>query len=167
MRQAARGALTQQKPGAGGTAAGLTSRRGFGGTRRLDFDDTPPRTRTPIMPHWKKSFPSKFLQTADLDDGPITATINTVGTENVGDEDAGELKLVVSFKEGVKRLVCNLTRAEAISEIAGSDNTDDWPGTVIQIVKGTTRYQGRRVGCLVVQAPPKPAAGAMADSVGF
>jgi hypothetical protein len=119
------------------------------------------------MAHWKKSFPSKFLQAADLDDGPITATIASVGTENVGDADSGELKLVVSFREGVKRLVCNLTRAEAISEIAGSENTDDWPGTVVQLVKGSTRYQGKKVGCIVVQAPNERTATDASSEMGF
>ena len=118
---------------------------------RPDYNATDTDT---AMAHWKKAFPSKFLQTADLDEGPITATIATVGTENVGDVDAGDLKLVVSFREGVKRLVCNLTRAEAIAEIAGSEDTDAWPGTKIQLTRGMTRYQGKRVGCIVLQAPP-------------
>src|SRR5262245_20570239 len=115
------------------------------------------------MAHWKKAFPSRYLQVADLEDGPITAIIKTVDAENVGGENS-DLKLVVKFHEpGVKSLVCNLTRAEAIAEIAGSEDTEEWPGTKIQLVRGTTRYQGKKVGCIVVQRPVSP----VASAVGF
>ena len=81
--------------------------------------------------------------------------------DNVGGETE-PLKLVLAFKEaGSKHLVLNLTRAEAVSEIAGDEDTDTWPGTVIQLVKGTTRYQGKKVGCITVQKP------LVASEVGF
>lgn len=120
------------------------------------------------MPHWKKSFPSRFLQVSDVDGGPITATIRRVVNENVGG-DEGETKLVLYFQESaIKPLVLNLTRAEAVAEIAG-ENTDDWPGVRIAIVKGTTRYQGRKVGCLTVAAPSSstPAPALDSDSADF
>jgi hypothetical protein len=105
------------------------------------------------MAHWKKAFPSRYLQVSDLEDGPITAIVKTVAAENVGGE-TGDLKLVVKFHEpDVKALVCNLTRAEAIAELAGSEDTEEWPGTKIQLVRGSTRYQGKKVGCITVQGP--------------
>ncbi|MBA3890642.1 MAG: hypothetical protein H0X64_08930 [Gemmatimonadaceae bacterium] len=112
------------------------------------------------MSHWKRAFPSKYLQTADLDAGPITATIDRVTMEEISEGEPS--KLVVHFREtGVKALVINLTRGEAIAEIAGDEDTDKWVGAVIQLVKGSTRYQGRKVGCITVQAPLD------ADAVGF
>jgi hypothetical protein len=103
------------------------------------------------MSHWKKSFPSRYLQVSDLDDGPIIATIKSVSTENVGSGDATELKLVLHFKEaGIKNVVLNLTRAEAIETIVGDPDTDKWPGHRIRILKGTTRYQGKRVPCISI-----------------
>lgn len=122
------------------------------------------------MAHWKKSFPSRYLQVSDLDDGPIVATIKNVGAENVGAGEDAELKLVVKFKESdVKSLVCNLTRADAIATLAGSEDTDNWPGTRIAIRKGTTSYKGKRVECISVEAPPKASRGkgASGDSVAF
>ncbi len=114
------------------------------------------------MAHWKKTFPSKYLQVADLDGGAITATIKEVVTDTLGAGADAELKLIVKFVEpDVKALVCNLTRGEAVSEIAGSEDTNDWPGTVIQLVKGVTRFQGKKVGCIVVQKP------LVASEVGF
>ena len=115
------------------------------------------------MSHWKKAFPSRYLQVSDLEDGPIAARIKSVSSENVGGEN-GELKLIVKFHEpDVKALVCNLTRAEAISELAGSDDTDEWPGTRIELTRGTTRYGGKKVGCIVVQAPTTAASAADGD----
>jgi hypothetical protein len=123
-----------------------------------------------FMAHWKKAFPSRYLQVSDLDDGPIVATIKSVGPESVGAGEDAELKLVVKFQEAdVKPLVCNLTRAEAVSALAGSEDTDGWVGTRISIRKGTTSYKGKRVDCLTVEAPPKVARGRSTSSepVGF
>jgi hypothetical protein len=106
------------------------------------------------MPHWKKGFPSKYLQVAGLDT-PILATIASVRNETVGSRDNQEPKIVVHFQEDVKPVVLNLTRAEAIATIAGDDDTDRWPGTRIRLSRGVTRYQGKRVGCIVIDAPTK------------
>ena len=55
------------------------------------------------MAHFRKSFPSRFMQSSDLDDGPITVTINAVREENLGTTDKPETKPVAEFKEeGVK-----------------------------------------------------------------
>ena len=114
------------------------------------------------MAHWKKTFPSKYLQVADLDGGAITATIKEVVTDTLGAGADAELKLIVKFVEpDVKGCVLNLTRAEAITDVAGTDNTDEWSGTVVQLVKGSTRYQGKRVDCITVQKP------LVASEVGF
>src|SRR5262245_8960078 len=103
--------------------------------------------------HWKRGFPSKFLQVSDLDT-PIVATIQSVGAESVGSGDSAERKLVVRFVEPtVKAVVLNLTRAEAIEGIAGDADTDKWTGTVIKLTKGSTRYQGKRVACIAIEAP--------------
>jgi hypothetical protein len=105
--------------------------------------------------NWRKSFPGRVFKVGDLDYGAVGAALKIVGNENVGGENADQ-KLVVRFVEtAIKSLVCNLTRAEAISEIAGSEDTDQWPGTTVQLVKGQTRYQGRKVGCITVQKPPR------------
>ena len=106
------------------------------------------------MAHYKKAFPSKYLQAADLDT-PIMATIKSVTSENVGSGDQPELKLVAAFREDVKGVVLNLTRAEAIAELAGDEDTDTWPGTRIRLSRGTTHYRGKRVACIAVDAPPK------------
>ena len=77
------------------------------------------------MAHFRKSFPSRFMQSTDLDDGPITVTINAVPEENLGTTDKPELKPVAEFKEeDVKSVVLNITRCEAIAEIVGNPDTN-------------------------------------------
>jgi hypothetical protein len=105
------------------------------------------------MAHWKRGFPSKFLQVSDLDT-PIVATIASVRSETVGSGDDAEEKLTVRFKEAdVKACVLNLTRAEAIETIVGDPDTDRWPGHRIKLYRGTTRYQGKKVACIAIEAP--------------
>jgi hypothetical protein len=116
------------------------------------------------MAHWKKAFPSKYLQASDLDH-PVIATIKSVPTENVGSGDNLEEKLVAKFQEDVKGVVLNLTRAEAISAIAGDDDTDTWVGVRIRLSRGMTRYQGKKVPCIVIDAPPKTSRKEVSPSV--
>ena len=71
----------------------------------------------------------------------------------MGFGDQSEMKLVVHFREkDIKGVVLNLTRAEAIAALAG-DDTDGWPGTRIQLVRAVTRFQGRKVDCIAIEAP--------------
>lgn len=118
------------------------------------------------MSHWKTAFPGRYLQVSDVDT-PITATIQRASVEQVGGEN-GEARLTVRFEEpGIKALILNQTRAEAVAEVAGSDDTDRWPGTRIRIIKGQTRYQGRKVACISVATPTTDAAAALEQEVGF
>jgi len=106
------------------------------------------------MAHWKKRFPSKFLQASDLD-APIDATIKAVENELIGTGDRAELKPVLLFREKtVKPVVLNLTRSEAIATIAGADDDDEWVGVRVRLQRGSTRYQGKKVDCIDIVAPP-------------
>ena len=104
--------------------------------------------------------------TSDLDAGPLLATIKKVTHENLGSKEQPEIKPVAVFEDDdhVKAVVLNLTRCEAIAEIAGSEDIDNWPGTRIQLVKGSTRYQGKKCGCIDIAAPPAEDA---EEAVGF
>ena len=121
------------------------------------------------MAHFRTSFPSRFLRASDLDDGPIAVTIKEVPDENVGTSEKPDIKPVTVFEDApVKPVVLNITRCEAIAEIAGSEDKDDWPGVRIQITKGWTRYQGKRVACIDVVPPSDPPlTKAEAEAVGF
>ena len=118
--------------------------------------------------HFKKAFPSRFTQVADVEEGPIDATLTSVQWENVGTDDAPEDKLVAHFAEdGVKPLVLNLTRAEAIADLVGSPNTDSWVGARIRVTKGRTQFKGKRVDCLDVVPSPIQPGESTSEAVGF
>lgn len=105
------------------------------------------------MAHWKKSFPSHYMQVSDLDT-PITATIAGVPDEQIGRDDDSKIKPVVHFREpGIKPVVLNITRCEAIEAIVGDPDRNTWPGHRITVFKGGTRYQGKRVSCISIKAP--------------
>jgi hypothetical protein len=116
------------------------------------------------MAHWKKHFPSRYLQVSDLEDGPLVVTIKGTAAENVGIGEDAELKLVIKFRELEKGLVANQTRANMIEEIAGTPDVEEWPGTRIQIQEGKTSFKGKRVACLEVVAP---SAQSDKEAVGF
>src|SRR5688572_20272002 len=105
------------------------------------------------MAHWKKSFPSKYLQTSDLDAGPIDTTIVAVTSENVGAGEDAELKPVVRLRDS-KALVLNVTKCNAIEEIAGTPDMDAWLGTRIRLRKGSTHFKGKKVPCILVEPAP-------------
>jgi len=89
-----------------------------------------------------------------FDAGPRNLTIAEVATANFESNGKAELKLVATFMEPcAKKLVLNLARAEAISDIAGDENTDTWPGTRVTLCKGSTRFQGQRVPCMAIKEP--------------
>ena len=69
-----------------------------------------------IMPHYRKAFPSRFLQSSDLDEG---------------------------------------------------QDTDKWVGRRVRLVKGSTRYQGKRVACIDVSPSPAADGESVAEAVGF
>jgi hypothetical protein len=105
------------------------------------------------MAHWKTHFPSQFLQVSDLTATPIIATIESVTTEEFSNNDKPERKPVLNFAEPeIKSCVLNLTRAEAVEEIAGSPDTDEWIGRQVGLVLGSTRYGGKKVACICIVA---------------
>ena len=92
------------------------------------------------MPTVSEIYPSEWLKAADLAGRAVTVTIASVEVRSF-DARSGkeEKKLVVSFTGAQKRLVCNVTQARAIAAAAGSDDTDNWPGTRIQLRPDRTK----------------------------
>jgi hypothetical protein len=108
------------------------------------------------MASYHDEFPSQFLKAADIQ-APYDVTIADVVKENVGTPDKPENKLVAHFKEdGRKPVVLNKTRCEAIEDITSTDDYQQWVGKRVHVAKGTTRFAGRRVDCIVFSAPDLP-----------
>jgi hypothetical protein len=100
---------------------------------------------------------SKAWKAADLDE-PKVFTISEVESTKIG----GERKLVVSFKESARDLICNKTNAKVIA-LGYGDETDAWIGKKIQIYNDpNVEYAGEKVGGIRVRTPkgaaPEPPA---------
>ncbi len=104
------------------------------------------------MAHWKKSFPSTYLQAADLD-VPFIGTVDRIVTEHIGTGADVEDKPVVYWREPHKGVVLNLTRCEALEAIARDPDMDKWVGKRVCVFRGSTRYGGKRVPCIAFKAP--------------
>src|SRR5688572_9897428 len=96
-----------------------------------------------------EAFPSKWLKAADLHGRKIGVTIDSVEMSNIGDED----KLIVYFKDKSKGLILNVTNANMIAEIAGTDETDNWRGVQIALYSTKVDFSGRRVDAIRVDYP--------------
>jgi hypothetical protein len=100
------------------------------------------------------AFPKKYLKVEDLNGRKVPTVIDRLVMEEVGDDD----KPVLYFEgDLVKPLVLNLTNWSTIEEIAGETDTDKWSGAKIVLYTDKTTFQGKRVPCIRIQAPPKAA----------
>ncbi len=113
------------------------------------------------MPSYKTAFGS-FLKTEDLQGRTVTVTISHVEMTTIKGQDgkADEHKLAAFFAGKDKALVLNKTRCEQLEAIFGTDDYDQWQG-VVRLVPGTTKFGGKTVGCVNIeagraQAAPKP-----------
>jgi hypothetical protein len=99
-----------------------------------------------------EAYPGKWIKAADLHGKRVPVVIDSVAMENIGDD--GD-KMVVYFKGKDKGLVCNVTNAHMIEEIANSDETDDWNGVQVVLYSTKVDFSGRRVDAIRVDYPPK------------
>jgi hypothetical protein len=105
------------------------------------------------------AFPSKYIKVEDLQGRRVTATIDSVTVEEIGQGDDKDTKPVVYFFGKEKGLALNRTNAATLTDILGTDETDDWHGKRIVLYPDKTMFQGKRVACIrVAEAPAAPAA---------
>ena len=97
---------------------------------------------------------SKYLKKEDVMP-PLTVTIYGIAKENLAREDeAPEFKYVLNFKEQVKPLVLNMTNAQLIAHVTGSEETDDWVGKQVTLNNDpSVSFAGKLTGGIRVQIP--------------
>ena len=61
-------------------------------------------------------------------------------------EEGKKPKPVLFLKHLERGIVLNATRYDAMAEIAGSRDTDDWTGYEVEVRKGKTNYAGKPTG---------------------
>ena len=99
---------------------------------------------------------SKWLKKEDIEDDTIV-TIRGIKQENLGKDEAPEMRWVIYFKELPKGMVLNVTGIRVLEATFGGE-TDDWRGkTVTLYVDPNVSFQGRVVGGLRLR-PAKKAA---------
>ena len=113
-------------------------------------------------------FPSKYLKCADLKGRPRAVEIENAPVETLKNQKGEEQRKVVLYFKGAKKsLPLNLTNFDAVMDIAGSDETTEWPGTKIELYPATTMMAGKITDCIRIRPPqalpasppppPKPA----------
>jgi hypothetical protein len=91
-------------------------------------------------------FPSKYLKAGDLGDKPAIATIKVAALESIkGFDGQQQSKVVCYFAKHFKPLPLNRTNFDSIMDTAGSDETDDWAGTKIELYPTETSLFSVRV----------------------
>lgn len=104
------------------------------------------------MPSINDAFPSNYLKASDIRGAEPVVTIDHVAYEPVGRQK--QMKAVIYFKGKEKGLVLNKTNATKITQLAGSDMTEDWDGVRIKLYATDTEFGGETVECIRVKAAP-------------
>ena len=105
------------------------------------------------MADYRKNFPSKYLKAVDLDGIPHRAIIYRVTQQDVFDEQ----KLVCEFVDGKpKDLVLNKTMCDALAELAGTPDYEQWSDCIVELYPTTADYRGKTHDVVRVRAPRKP-----------
>jgi hypothetical protein len=97
-------------------------------------------------------FPSKSLKAEDLGTAEPVVEIERVSTQSFDD---GSRKPIIHFKGKEKTLVCNKTNWNAIVELTGESDSDNWTGHKIKLVVARVDFQGKRVPAIRVDAAPR------------
>ena len=101
------------------------------------------------MPNINDAFPSKFMKASDLQGTEPIVTIDRVDFEPVGRDR--EMKAVLYFAGKTKGLVLNKTNATKISQLVGSDLTEEWTGQRVRLYATETTFGGDTVDCVRIK----------------
>jgi hypothetical protein len=94
-------------------------------------------------------FPSRFFRCVDLNGKPRRLTIIAMKREDVG----GEQKVLITFADESKMLICNKTNARSISRALGNE-TKNWIGRDIVLVPTEVDFRGEMVDAIRVRPAP-------------
>lgn len=108
------------------------------------------------MPELNALFPKKYVSNPDLNGNKVAVTIARIQIEEFDDHGRVVKKPVAYFVKGEKGFVINKTNATAIALIAGSTNTDHWPGTRILLAPAMVPFNGKMTESIRVEKPEKP-----------
>jgi hypothetical protein len=93
------------------------------------------------MPRLNEIYGGNYLKAEDIAGKEINVVIEDVTITEMDDKK----KAVLHFKGKDKTLLCNVTNANMLEELLGSDDTDDWVGKRICLYTCKVDFQGKRV----------------------
>jgi len=96
--------------------------------------------------NYQKFFPSKYLNSADLDgQGDVPVTIRELREEEVQNPEGGtEQKPVLRFEGAEKGLILNRTNADTVAELHGP-NVEGWTGKrIVLFIEKDVHAFGKR-----------------------
>jgi hypothetical protein len=99
-------------------------------------------------------FPSKYLRFVDLKGKPCIVTIESARYETLKGLDGKETQKIVLYFENVpKSLPLNATNFDAVCDVTGCPDTEDWPGQRIELYPTKTPMGGQLVDCIRIRRP--------------
>ena len=112
------------------------------------------------MPRVGDVFQGNYLKASDLEGHTVKVTIGGFKMEEIGEEGDKKEKPVLYFHGKKKALVLNVTNANMIADIIGTDELDDWVDHAIEIYPARVDFKGKQVDAIRVRdtRPPPPAA---------
>ena len=116
------------------------------------------------MTSYKEYLESKFLKKEDVmgqQGHGVLVTINAIQEQDVAmTGESEQIKLCAYFNELGKGLVLNSTNMQALAELTGSEEIEDWIGhQVVLYADQTIMFRGKRVGGIRLRAPRIRASG--------
>jgi len=112
------------------------------------------------MPSYKKHYPDRWLSPDHLKDEngnprPVTLTIKSVTEEEAFNPTSkqNETRWAASFPGREIMMLLNKTQCEALAEISGSEDTDDWRS--LRVTLTAVRAPNGKRTIKIVAAPPK------------
>lgn len=101
-------------------------------------------------------FVSKYLKAEDVKK-PTVLEIEVAIIQDLKNPDGVTSRKPVLFFRGTKKqFVVNATNFDAIVDITGESDTDQWAGHKIEVFPTTTMMAGKKVACIRIRAPQAP-----------
>jgi hypothetical protein len=100
-----------------------------------------------------EAFPSKYLKASDLR-GPVTVEIKDAPQETLtGFDGQQQTKTVLYFTNTRKKFPLNRTNWNAVADVTGEEDSENWPGHKIELYPSTTEMNGKTLPCVRVRTP--------------
>lgn len=97
-------------------------------------------------------FPSRFVKAEDFPE-PRLLTISKATMETVKNDDGESQKAVIWFEESEQGMVLNKTNWVALVNITGHEDSEEWAGSQVVILREVVAFGGRMVPALRLKRP--------------